>query len=253
MDHARRHLLEQHSMLGYMCPVCQRTFNRPNASHEGCRNGVKPNNLILYCRQTGKQGMEATALLDDFRRRIPSLVEKVNEELPPHQPSRGPMQGAPSAKRARHDDLQDILEDLPDELAFLVNGDTEAVSQYVSVPESPRTCEAATLKTTDVTGDDGRIILDIGGTKFTTSRATLNMVSGCFFTDMLLPSITNYFVDRDPLHFRTILNFLRYGGNIRPVLLPDTVKELVELEIESEYYRLYNLGVRIREKLEMLH
>jgi len=84
----------------------------------------------------------------------------------------------------------------------------------------------------------GEIInLNVGGTKFSTSRQTLTQVQDTFFTGLLSGRIQTYkddngaiFIDRDPQLFRLILNYLRN----RSLSLDDV--NLKELKHEAEYY-----------------
>ena len=64
------------------------------------------------------------------------------------------------------------------------------------------------------------IDLDVGGTRFRTTRTTLlsdpdSMLAKMFDPEAhLAPSVKidgAYFIDRDPFYFRTVLNFLRSG------------------------------------------
>ena len=64
---------------------------------------------------------------------------------------------------------------------------------------------------------DRRISLKIGGTKFETSEATLKQDPHSMFSllfDDASPNRNNYFIDRDPAHFRIILNYLRWGCSL---------------------------------------
>jgi len=66
-------------------------------------------------------------------------------------------------------------------------------------------------------GGGGEIVdLNVGGTKFSTSRQTLTAITDTFFTSMLSGRINTHkdesgaiFIDRDPELFRSILNYLR--------------------------------------------
>ncbi|KAK5983855.1 K+ channel tetramerization domain protein [Trichostrongylus colubriformis] len=63
------------------------------------------------------------------------------------------------------------------------------------------------------------VILNVGGTKFFTSEATLRSPSagnGCIFAELDY-SKGEVFIDRDPTVFKYILNYLRDGR----VLYPD--------------------------------
>ncbi|XP_060576065.1 uncharacterized protein LOC132733439 [Ruditapes philippinarum] len=63
-----------------------------------------------------------------------------------------------------------------------------------------------------------RIILNIGGQRFEASRVTLQRVSCSILSEVvseggMVPKNGNiYFIDRDPAHFRFVLNYLRNGA-----------------------------------------
>ena len=83
------------------------------------------------------------------------------------------------------------------------------------------------------------INLNVGGTKFTTSRQTLTQTPDTFFTGLLSGRIMTFkddtgaiFIDRDPVMFRVILNYLRN----RTLSLDDV--NLKELKHEAEFYGL---------------
>jgi BTB/POZ domain len=90
--------------------------------------------------------------------------------------------------------------------------------------------------------------LNIGGQRFTTSRAVLRRGAPDFFdsiTDVTTentqrdnPDASNQpievLIDRDPRHFHVVLAFLRNGR----CTLPDTIQGLVELRAEAEAYQV---------------
>jgi hypothetical protein len=47
-----------------------------------------------------------------------------------------------------------------------------------------------------------------------------------------------YFIDRDPAHFRHILNYLRLGSSWMPQSLPRELRYLYEIRAEAEFYQL---------------
>jgi hypothetical protein len=90
------------------------------------------------------------------------------------------------------------------------------------------------------------ITLNIGGTCFSTTKATLtgsqNYFTGLFkFTSegfgQQLDSSGNLFIDRDPTNFRYILNQLRDGS----VCLPDSHNHLNEILREAEFFAIQPL------------
>ena len=78
--------------------------------------------------------------------------------------------------------------------------------------------------------------LNVGGTLFTTSRSTLTKIDS-FFTGLLHAHDTSsdgsIFVDRDPTHFRHVLNYLRGAPSY-----PGTRAEIDELSAEADFYCL---------------
>ncbi|CCD66464.1 BTB domain-containing protein [Caenorhabditis elegans] len=87
------------------------------------------------------------------------------------------------------------------------------------------------------------MMLNIGGTVFHTSKATLTGING-FFKMLLESDIPLHkdesnciFIDRSPKHFDVILNFLRDGD----VDLPELEKEVKEVRREAQFYLLDGL------------
>lgn len=78
------------------------------------------------------------------------------------------------------------------------------------------------------------IHLNVGGVYFATRADTLEN-SDSFFSGIVRsnPNVTELFVDRDPTHFRHILNWIR---GVRH--LPDDDSTLNELSWEADYYCL---------------
>jgi len=101
---------------------------------------------------------------------------------------------------------------------------------------------------------EGRIVLNIGGTKFTTSRRTLTNIPDSMLSIMfsgrhpLTPdSDGSYFIDRSPKHFDTILNYYRDGE----VYLPNENQILTEILKEAKYYSIKNLVKEIEKKMNV--
>ena len=87
------------------------------------------------------------------------------------------------------------------------------------------------------------VCVNVGGGVFVTSASTLN--NSPFFDALLRNSSDSHevFVDRDPSHFRHILNWLR---GVR--WLPDDDSILRELSWEADYYCMSDMHEFIRRK-----
>lgn len=104
-----------------------------------------------------------------------------------------------------------------------------------------------------------RIVLNIGGVRFETSRRTLQKDPHSLLAALVSeestvqPQGSSIFIDRDPSHFKLILNYLRCDCNIAcSSLLPRERKYLLELECECDYYRIYGLRKVVRRRLKQL-
>ena len=103
-----------------------------------------------------------------------------------------------------------------------------------------------------------RIILDVGGVRFSTSRSTLTkypesmlgiMFSGRHDLETMQCKDGSFFIDRDGTHFRHILNYLRDGDEVADFFLKST-DVLLELIHEAKFYQLDNLTTLLK---PMLH
>ncbi|XP_071499030.1 BTB/POZ domain-containing protein KCTD21-like [Diadema antillarum] len=91
---------------------------------------------------------------------------------------------------------------------------------------------------------DDFVNINVGGTIYTASRATLcrfpDSMLGSMFSDRL-PSTRdekgNYLIDGDGPLFRHVLNFLRRSA----LVLPEDFKELDMLAQEADYYQINEL------------
>eukprot|EP00026_Physarum_polycephalum_P009601 Phypoly_transcript_09729.p1 GENE.Phypoly_transcript_09729~~Phypoly_transcript_09729.p1 ORF type:complete len:299 (+),score=33.98 Phypoly_transcript_09729:120-1016(+) len=86
-----------------------------------------------------------------------------------------------------------------------------------------------------------KVVLDVGGKKFATSKSTLLSMPDTFFTAMLCSDRWKpndkgaYFIDRNPKHFGRILDYLRYGK----LRVADLSAEQMEcLEEELDFYQI---------------
>lgn len=86
------------------------------------------------------------------------------------------------------------------------------------------------------------VLLNVGGRKYATSKATLSRDPSSMLAKMFTqeyPNATdrdgNYVIDRDGDTFKYILNFLRDGSCVLPV----TYQARAELLREAEYYQVH--------------
>jgi hypothetical protein len=92
-----------------------------------------------------------------------------------------------------------------------------------------------------------RVRIDVGGTVFSTSEETLRVhpyFSRLLDEEVPDPETDILFVDRDPTHFRTVLNYLRGSA-----VLPVSPHSLRELRQEADFYSLSALVERVDELL----
>ena len=135
---------------------------------------------------------------------------------------------------------------------------------YTSVqPETNVNREAVQKLTTETfnklqQSQEGRVILNIGGQCFQTSRVTLMADPTSMFALMLRkgcplrPSRNTYFLDRDPSHFKFILNYLRNGAHVDICMLPHEKRYLLEMLMESRFYMLSGLEDIILARLKQV-
>ena len=99
-----------------------------------------------------------------------------------------------------------------------------------------------------------RIVLDVGGMHYSTSRTTLTkypesmlgvMFSGRHDLETMQCEDGSFFIDRDGTHFRYILNYLRDGEGVIESF-PKSVDILLELNREAEFYQLEGLASVLR-------
>ncbi|PRW20592.1 BTB POZ domain-containing adapter for CUL3-mediated degradation 3 [Chlorella sorokiniana] len=95
---------------------------------------------------------------------------------------------------------------------------------------------------------DELITLNVGGTLFRTTHATLtkhpdSMLAAMFRGDMQASALRDEqghpFLDRNPTHFALILDYLR-DGRVPP--LPSSLLELQQLKVEAEFFAMAELA-----------
>ena len=95
---------------------------------------------------------------------------------------------------------------------------------------------------------DEIVTLNVGGVLHTTTRSTLSSRPSFLATmfsgrHALKPRADgSYFVDRDPTHFKRILNYLRAGA----IAVPEGAEAQAELLAEAEFYALTDLVAELR-------
>ena len=97
--------------------------------------------------------------------------------------------------------------------------------------------------------------LDIGGTGFKTSLETLRKDSDSMLASMFSGRFSmkaqddgSFFIDRDPTHFRYILNFLRTGK----IIIPDDAIAREELLLETEFFNVRPMLDKLSAMLDKL-
>ena len=98
---------------------------------------------------------------------------------------------------------------------------------------------------------DGEMVvtLNVGGTRFMTTMSTMQLQRDTYFDGLVRTAQHvedhEHFVDRDPSHFRHVLNFMRGTPS-----LPATTHEVDELSREADFYGMPALVRYIEEHRE---
>ncbi len=92
-----------------------------------------------------------------------------------------------------------------------------------------------------------RVLLNVGGVCFESTNTTLRSKDSFFGPLIANRTSQDLFIDRDPTHFRHILNFLRGSPSF-----PSTLFGLDELRAEADFYCLSDLQGMIEEKRRQL-
>ena len=100
------------------------------------------------------------------------------------------------------------------------------------------------------------VVLRIGGKDFPTSMVTLRADPTSLLAVMLTAKSPfrpcakkHFYLDRDPTHFRYILNYLRGGAHIESTTLPNDERSLMELLVEARFYMCERLQEIVLAKL----
>ncbi|XP_069125577.1 BTB/POZ domain-containing protein KCTD5-like [Argopecten irradians] len=106
-----------------------------------------------------------------------------------------------------------------------------------------------------------RISINVGGTKYETTIQTLNNDPAGLLSRMIsadspmkpyeVDNLYTYFIDRDPRHFRFVLNYLRNINFVSMArLLPAGTAVLEEILVEAKYYQLAGLQKLCERKIQ---
>ena len=94
----------------------------------------------------------------------------------------------------------------------------------------------------------GPIHLVVGGVSHWTTQDTLQKYVSFFSSCVDYSQNEVVFIDRDPTHFRHILNYLRGTPTY-----PSRVNEMTELVYEAEFYALFEFATLIKNKAADTH
>ncbi|XP_045200360.1 uncharacterized protein LOC123554344 [Mercenaria mercenaria] len=170
-----------------------------------------------------------------------ALLERTNEINPETEPSPDPK--------------EDTMSD---------NSDVEMTPLSVSISDEQLVPEEEQSKILNVADNvklvqkhqEGYIQLNVGGTAFQTSKVTLLNSGYSVLSEMMQQNspvqIQNkcIFIDRDPKHFRFILNFLRNKCEIPQEIYPTERLVLQELLLEAKFYNIEKLITELNKFLK---
>ena len=93
----------------------------------------------------------------------------------------------------------------------------------------------------------------VGGVEFVTSEVTLKVVKTGLLARMIDNTILRkdgrMYIDREALHFRYVLNYLRNGGRLNEKTLPVEERFLYEIREEAKFYQLPELVETVNTRL----
>ena len=106
---------------------------------------------------------------------------------------------------------------------------------------------------------ENRVLVNIWGIRFETSRPTLQRFPKSILGMMVKedspfkPGSSNmYFLDRDPSHFKLVLNYMRNKVCFTKYILPKDRRYLEEILLEARYYRLDGLATLVSNRIDDL-
>ncbi|CAL2033911.1 unnamed protein product [Caenorhabditis brenneri] len=130
---------------------------------------------------------------------------------------------------------EEIRELLREAKYYLMPDLIELCSEHLESKKPSSSASLSSSETIEI------ISLNIGGTTFQTTKATLTRFNGKFSemleNDTLTKTDNTIFIDRSPKHFDLILNYMRDGD----VELPEGRRELKEILKEAQHYCLSEL------------
>lgn len=172
-----------------------------------------------------------------------SLQTGISKLLETYQAKETAYNAAANSLKDKYDEI--IKEATVEATAIRAKADADAKAAREKALQETAAWETEKAKLAHTQEFQPTIKLDVGGTKFSTSMATLrrcpDTMLGAMFSGrhaLSLDADGYHFIDRDGTHFRYILNFLRAPEKFSVDLLPTQLKELKD---ECEYYGLLEL------------
>eukprot|EP01118_Nematostelium_gracile_P016349 TRINITY_DN6749_c0_g1_i2.p1 TRINITY_DN6749_c0_g1~~TRINITY_DN6749_c0_g1_i2.p1 ORF type:complete len:316 (-),score=67.77 TRINITY_DN6749_c0_g1_i2:83-1009(-) len=138
----------------------------------------------------------------------------------------------PSLLSSKMQEVVNVFQSLVNDVNEKIKSISEQQQRY---EETKKKIEESILKV------ETKIDLNVGGTKFSASKATLLSMEGTYFYAMLASdrwkpdNQGEYFIDRSPKHFALIIDYLR-SEKLDLSQLTEIEKE--ELEEELDYYQI---------------
>jgi len=175
----------------------------------------------------------ARSTLGDAARRLDERLGEVEERMRVADARAATLSTAENDLAEREAALVDERSRLDDDRQQLAEAETRFRDETARVEELSRTWNG-----------DSKVRLDVGGSVYTTSTHTLRRYPSSLLALMfsgrheLQPeSDGSYFIDRDGVHFRYVLNFLR-DGSLDPQTLPKDRSSVRQIICEARYYQL---------------
>ncbi|XP_062569686.1 uncharacterized protein LOC134231735 [Saccostrea cucullata] len=153
-------------------------------------------------------------------------------------------------------DKDTIVSKKADQLSIMTDGVIDPPQEY-TVPETTgaqyKPTSKQELKVKDMMARQKEIItLDVGGTKFTTTKSTLQEDPSSLLAALSSKTSETLFIDRNPKHFPVILDFLRNGCCTSDLVLPASFHAIKELYQECVFYELDNLTKHLEPLLKYI-